>query len=46
MLYSAAVFLMVYHGGADSINDRIGADNGTRAQSLVHQQRAARSGAL
>lgn len=45
MLYSA-VFLMLYHGRADSINDRIGADNGTRAKSLGYQKRAARSGAL
>lgn len=46
MLYPYAVFLMLYQGGADSINDRIGADNGTRKWFLTHEERAARSSVL
>jgi hypothetical protein len=46
MLCPYAVFLMLYQEGADSINDRIGADNGTRAWFLTHEERAARSSVL
>ncbi len=46
MLYPYAVFLMLYLEGADSINDRIGADNGTRAWFFAHKKRAVRSGVL
>lgn len=46
MLYPYAVFLMLYQERADSINDRIDADNGTRAWFHGHKKRAARSGVL
>jgi hypothetical protein len=41
MLCAYAVFLMLYQEGADSINDRIGADNGTPAWFLTHEESAA-----
>jgi len=46
VLYPYDVFLMLYQERADSINDRIGADNGTRAWFFAHKKRAARSGVL
>lgn len=41
-----AVFLMLYDEEADSIYDRIGAGNGTRARFRMPPKRAARSGAV
>ena len=46
MLCPCTVFLMLYDEEADSFNDRIGADNGTRACFLTHEERAARSSVL
>jgi hypothetical protein len=46
MPYPYAVFLMLYQEMADSINNRIGADDGTRAWFIANKKRAARSGVL